>query len=415
MKNSIFAVAAAAGTAAAQGAAYAQCGGQGWSGATTCVSGYTCTYSNPYYSQCLPGSGSGSGGASTTKVATTTTRAATSTSSAGGSQTSAPASSGKVQYAGVNIAGFDFGCGTDGTCNTATNVNPGSSGIAQMKHFVTDDGLNAFRLPVGWQYLVNNQLGGTLNSANLANYDNLVQGCLSSGAALCIVDIHNYARWNGGIIGQGGPTNAQFASLWSQLATKYKGNTKIAFGLMNEPHDLNVATWAQSVQAAVTAIRQAGATGNKILLPGSDYTSAAQFISNGSGPDLLAVKNLDGSTTNLIFDVHKYLDSDNSGTHTNCVTDNAAAFQTLGNWLRTNKRQAILSETGGGPNDSSCLQYVCSQLDVLNSYSDVYLGWTGWSAGAFDSTYTLTLTPTLSGGKYTDVPLLTKCIAGKFH
>ncbi|KAK6439605.1 Endoglucanase EG-II [Oleoguttula sp. CCFEE 5521] len=414
MKNSIFAVAAAAGTAAAQGAAYAQCGGQGWSGATTCVSGYTCTYSNPYYSQCLPGSGSGSG-ASTTKVATTTTRAATSTSSAGGSQTSAPASSGKVQYAGVNIAGFDFGCGTDGTCNTATNVNPGSSGIAQMKHFVTDDGLNAFRLPVGWQYLVNNQLGGTLNSANLANYDNLVQGCLSSGAALCIVDIHNYARWNGGIIGQGGPTNAQFASLWSQLATKYKGNTKIAFGLMNEPHDLNVATWAQSVQAAVTAIRQAGATGNKILLPGSDYTSAAQFISNGSGPDLLAVKNLDGSTTNLIFDVHKYLDSDNSGTHTNCVTDNAAAFQTLGNWLRTNKRQAILSETGGGPNDSSCLQYVCSQLDVLNSYSDVYLGWTGWSAGAFDSTYTLTLTPTLSGGKYTDVPLLTKCIAGKFH
>nr|OQO27363.1 hypothetical protein B0A51_05068 [Rachicladosporium sp. CCFEE 5018] len=414
MKNSIFAVAAAAGTVAAQGAAYSQCGGQGWSGATTCVSGYTCVVSNPYYSQCVPGSGSGSGGASTTKVATTTTRA-TSTTSAGGSQTSAPSSSGKVQYAGVNIAGFDFGCGTDGTCNTATNVNPGSSGIAQMKHFVTDDGLNAFRLPVGWQYLVNNQLGGTLNSANLANYDNLVQGCLSSGAALCIVDIHNYARWNGGIIGQGGPTNAQFASLWSQLATKYKGNTKIAFGLMNEPHDLNVATWAQSVQAAVTAIRQAGATGNKILLPGSDYTSAAQFISNGSGPDLLAVKNLDGSTTNLIFDVHKYLDSDNSGTHTNCVTDNAAAFQTLGNWLRTNKRQAILSETGGGPNDSSCLQYVCSQLDVLNSYSDVYLGWTGWSAGAFDSTYTLTLTPTLSGGKYTDVPLLTKCIAGKFH
>ncbi|KAF9047563.1 carbohydrate deacetylase, partial [Panaeolus papilionaceus] len=34
-----------------------QCGGQGWSGPTTCVSGYTCTYSNPYYSQCVPGSG----------------------------------------------------------------------------------------------------------------------------------------------------------------------------------------------------------------------------------------------------------------------------------------------------------------------------------------------------------------------
>jgi len=104
-----------------------------------------------------------------------------------------------------------------------------------MKHFVTDDGLNAFRLPVGWQYLVNNKLGGTLDAGNLAKYDNLVQGCLSSGAAMCIIDIHNYARWNGQIIGQGGPTNTQFASLWSQLATKYASNSKVAFGIMNEP------------------------------------------------------------------------------------------------------------------------------------------------------------------------------------
>ncbi|KAJ8696894.1 hypothetical protein PTI98_006718 [Pleurotus ostreatus] len=40
---------------AAQSPAWGQCGGIGWSGATTCVSGYACTVSNPYYSQCLPG------------------------------------------------------------------------------------------------------------------------------------------------------------------------------------------------------------------------------------------------------------------------------------------------------------------------------------------------------------------------
>ncbi|QRV94461.1 glycoside hydrolase family 61 protein [Ceratobasidium sp. AG-Ba] len=32
---------------------YAQCGGQGWSGATTCASPYTCTKVNDYYYQCL--------------------------------------------------------------------------------------------------------------------------------------------------------------------------------------------------------------------------------------------------------------------------------------------------------------------------------------------------------------------------
>ncbi|KAG8922320.1 hypothetical protein FRC02_011946 [Tulasnella sp. 418] len=34
--------------------AYGQCGGQGWTGATSCVSGYKCQVSNEYYSQCVP-------------------------------------------------------------------------------------------------------------------------------------------------------------------------------------------------------------------------------------------------------------------------------------------------------------------------------------------------------------------------
>ncbi|OGE49534.1 hypothetical protein PENARI_c021G07087 [Penicillium arizonense] len=32
---------------------WGQCGGSGWTGGTTCASGYTCTYSNAWYSQCL--------------------------------------------------------------------------------------------------------------------------------------------------------------------------------------------------------------------------------------------------------------------------------------------------------------------------------------------------------------------------
>ncbi|MCJ1441947.1 MAG: hypothetical protein MMC23_002439 [Stictis urceolatum] len=34
-------------------AKYGQCGGTGWTGATACVSGSTCTVVNPYYSQCM--------------------------------------------------------------------------------------------------------------------------------------------------------------------------------------------------------------------------------------------------------------------------------------------------------------------------------------------------------------------------
>lgn len=95
--------------------------------------------------------------------------------------------------AGVNIAGFDFGCGIDGTCNTVKAVPPlsssgGPDGIGQMEHFFKDDKMNIFRLPVGWQWLVNNKLGGTLDANNLAKYDQLMQGCLKTGAT-CVIDV----------------------------------------------------------------------------------------------------------------------------------------------------------------------------------------------------------------------------------
>jgi endoglucanase len=57
-------------------------------------------------------------------------------------------------------------------------------------------------------------ISGALDATNFGKYDQLVQACLATGAH-CIIDIHNYARFNGLIIGQGGPSNADFANLWS--------------------------------------------------------------------------------------------------------------------------------------------------------------------------------------------------------
>lgn len=407
----------------AQVGEWGQCGGINYTGSTTCVSPYVCTELNAYYYQCLVGTAATTT-TTTTHAATTTTSnpltSSTTSTSAPSCATSSspPSSAGTVKFAGVNIAGFDFGCGTDGTCViTGTNGpypplaslgNP--DGIGQMQHFVNDDKFNLFRLPVGWQYLVNGVLGGTLYAPNLATYDQLVQGCLATGAH-CIIDIHNYARWDGGIIGQGGPTNAQFVSLWTQLATKYASQSNIIFGVMNEPHDVpSITTWAATVQLVVTAIRNAGATSQMILLPGNDYTSAGTFISDGSAAALLGIRNPDGSTTNLIFDVHKYLDSDNSGTSTTCVTNNIAnAFGPLAQWLRCNGRQALNTETGGG-NTASCVTYLGQQLAFVSANSDVFLGYVGWAAGSFDSTYALTETPTKSGSTWTDTLLVSSAL-----
>ncbi|RDL29985.1 (Trans)glycosidase [Venustampulla echinocandica] len=322
----------------------------------------------------------------------------------------------KVQFIGMNIAGFEFGCQINGSCPISSATPPLSSlgtadGAGQMQHFVEDDQMNIFRLPVSWQYLVNNKLGDALDSTNFGKYDQLMQACLATDA-YCAIDIHNFARFNGKIIGQssGGPTDTQFADLWAQLAAKYRSNGKVIFGLMNEPHDVDITAWANTVQTAVTAIRNAGASTQMILLPGNNFTSAGTFVGNGSGTALVKVKNPDGTTTGLVLDVHKYLDVDNSGNHAECTTDNIAdAFAIVAQFLRENGRQAIVSETGAG-STSSCYTDFCAQNTFLNQNSDVFLGYIAWAAGSFATSYTLSLTPSKQNGKLVDNALASQCV-----
>lgn len=57
--------------------AYGQCGGQGWTGATCCVSGYHCQFGNTYYSQCVEGAGTDNSQGNTGNAGTAADKAAT--------------------------------------------------------------------------------------------------------------------------------------------------------------------------------------------------------------------------------------------------------------------------------------------------------------------------------------------------
>ncbi|KAG6854229.1 hypothetical protein C0991_009247 [Blastosporella zonata] len=206
---------------------------------------------------------------------------------------------------------------------------------------------------------------------------------------------------------------------------------------MNEPHDLNsVTTWVASVQAAVNAIRAAGATSQYILIPGMtpSFDAAERGILNclkvplglvhkhfppkpvqpwlrsltlrverASSFSMVMITILDlQQTFPNTCSVHKYLDSDNSGTHADCTTSNVDVLTTLVAWLKANgNRQAILSETGGG-NTQSCYTDLKAELAFVKANSANLAGFCVWSAGSFDTTYILTVTPNADG---TDQPL----------
>ncbi|EED18805.1 extracellular glycosyl hydrolase/cellulase, putative [Talaromyces stipitatus ATCC 10500] len=136
----------------AQSPVYGQCGGNGWSGATTCASGSCCTYSNDWYSQCLPCSGGGGGGTSTTLTTTTKTSSTTSSTSTGASNpTTCPL---PAQYKWTS---------------TGPLANP-ASGLLSLKDFS--------HVPYNGQHLVYSSdvnSGGNYGSLNFALFSNWSQ------------------------------------------------------------------------------------------------------------------------------------------------------------------------------------------------------------------------------------------------
>ena len=77
--------------------------------------------------------------------------------------------------------------------------------------------------------------------------------------------------------------NSSFADLWGELAIHYKSNPGVIFGLMNEPHEQTATAWLGFANAAIAAIRNAGAM-QEILVPGSDWDGAWSWTTTSTTP-----------------------------------------------------------------------------------------------------------------------------------
>ncbi|KAJ7764557.1 carbohydrate-binding module family 1 protein [Mycena maculata] len=118
---------------------YGQCGGIGWTGATTCPANWTCSEINDYYSQCFPGT-------ATTSTTTATTPTTVPSSTVGTGSTSASS-----------------------TSTATTTASSGSATLAPGYSFV-----RAVEDPYFHQYLQSEVLN-TPTTAVLGNYTNAAQ------------------------------------------------------------------------------------------------------------------------------------------------------------------------------------------------------------------------------------------------
>lgn len=300
-----------------------------------------------------------------------------------------------TKYTGVNLAGAEF----------AENSLPGSYGTdytypthAEVDYF-TGKGMNVFRLPFRWERLQRTAFAD-FDAAELARIDDFVNYATGKGASV-VLDPHNYARYYGTVIGTGNVPAGAFADLWGRLASRYKGNGRVIFGLMNEPHDMPTELWRDDANAAIQSIRNAGAA-NLILVPGNGWTGAHSWNQSWYGtPNAQAMLGINDPGNNYAFEAHQYMDGNFSGTSDQCVsaTIGSEKLAEFTNWLRQNGRRGFLGEFAGGRNNT-CYAALDNMLSYVDNNADVWLGWTYWAAGPWWGDYIFTLEP--AGG--TDRP-----------
>jgi aryl-phospho-beta-D-glucosidase BglC (GH1 family) len=135
---------------------------------------------------------------------------------------------------GVNIASLEW---TNGGDHVEESVN----------RAIKDWKVNLIRLPLAqdrWFGKMTNQADG--GAAYRALVDKLVDTC-AAGHVYLDLDLHwsDCGKWvnEGGKLGQHNMPDERSVDFWQDLATRYKNQPNVIFGLYNEPHDVSFAVW----------------------------------------------------------------------------------------------------------------------------------------------------------------------------
>nr|AWM99292.1 glycoside hydrolase family 5 [Rhizophlyctis rosea] len=336
-----------------------------------------------------------------------------------------------VKYTGVNEASMEFGVGTFGpdTPSTFPGVYdkqftaPNTNTIPYWR----DLGANIFRLSFSWE-----RAQPTLSSALDENYvkylDQFVSAATSTanGSQYVLLDLHNYARWNGKVVGSDIPSSA-LSDFWTRMANRYKSNPRVYIDIMNEPHDMPVnqkylsfaMQWFSAAQDALNAIRNTGFS-NLILVPGISYTGAHSWVSSGNAAAALSITD---PLNNFAFDMHHMVThqilclrlashTDVNSARSSSCTHGTEAFTAATSWLRSNNRKAFLGEWAA-TTDASCQASIDSAAAYLDANSDVWIGWTWWAAGPWWGDYMYSIEPSsVTSGDAAQTKILKKYFAG---
>ncbi|KAG0648201.1 hypothetical protein D0Z07_5535 [Hyphodiscus hymeniophilus] len=349
--SSTLTVSVALAVASAQQTIWGQCGGQGWTGPTTCIAGAYCFYSNPWYSQCLAGAATTSTAAtsaskastlstvktptaSSIKATTSSIKPSTTTSSKPSTTSSAPSTgtSGITSFAKTN--GLLFNINGKETYFMGTNTYwigflTNNADVDLVMTHLAATGLKVLRVwgfndvtsipgsgTVWFQSFISGSSPTINTGANgLERLDYVVQSAEAHGISLIINFVNNWTDYGGmqayctyydititdwytSVVAQ-----AQYQIYIAAVVSRYKTSTAIfAWELANEPRcsgcDVSVInTWATTTSAYIKSL-----DANHMVTMG-DEGFGLSTLSDGSYPFQLSAGGYNWTQNLMIPDI----------------------------------------------------------------------------------------------------------------
>lgn len=272
--------------------------------------------------------------------------------------------------------------------------------------YLASKGVGLLRLVFSWEILQPRQ-NGNFASAYAASLMDRVVYATGQGLNVMIEphggEFSRFARYKGQVIGSAALPNTAFADLWRRLAEAHRNNPRVVFGLMNEPNAISTMQWFAAAQAAIDAIRAAGAT-QTVMVPGNGFsqpgawndtwydTAAAPKVSNAEGWATLR-----DPLNHLVVSVHTYFDADGGGGADDIADPDIIAqrLRPVVDWARARGLKVHLSEFGANAGTAGAQQAVIKALDYMDAQRDVIIGWSWWAYGppAWWGGYHFTLCP----------------------
>jgi endoglucanase len=294
---------------------------------------------------------------------------------------------------GINLAGAEFG--TPPGKHGESHIYPTDTTIA----YFAERGFNTVRLPFLWERL-QPKLSQPFAKEEAGLLIDAVRKMRVLGLKV-VLDPHNYARYNGKVIGSPEVPLAAFEDLWKRLADQFGDDPGVMFGLMNEPHDMPAAQWLKAANAAITAIRRVSSH-NLILVPGTAWTGAHSWFDDWyGGANASVMLGIKDPANHFAYEFHQYFDADFSGKKDSCsrAADAIVAVARVSAWLRQNDRQGFMGEFGV-TRDPACIEVAAQMTAAINRDRDVWLGWAYWAGGDFwPEDEALNIQPTANGDR----------------